>query len=207
MVKYKHRLLAAIVFLLAAASVAYAEFTPPTKEIPQNASGTYTLDTSHANIFFSANHLGFSNYYGRFNKMEGTLTFDATAPHRSVIEMKVYTGSVDTNNSEMDAKLQDASFLQSQNFPLATFTSTKVTKQGDDKGIITGNLTLLGVTKPITLHVDFNGYAVNQYTRTPTLGFSARGKFKRSDFGMISYIPDVSDEVSLIIEAEFNKLQ
>lgn len=205
MTKYKLLSLAAMAILFGFAQAANAEFTPPTKVFPAAATGNYTLDTHHANILFSASHMGFSNYFGRFNKMEGTLKFDAADVTKSTIDMKVYTASVDSNNSEMEAKFQSAEFLGSEKFPLAIFTSKKIEKLGDDKGRITGDLSLLGVTKPIVLDVTFNGYALNPYTKQPTMGFSAKGSFKRSDFGMIAYIPDVGDEVSLIVEAEFSK--
>lgn len=202
-INYRLLSLTAMAILLGFSAPVLAEFTPPTKKFPAEASGTYALDTSHANILFSANHMGFSNYFGRFNKMEGSMKFDASDVTKSTIYMKVYTASVDSNNSEMEAKFQDGQFLDTEKFPLATFTSKKIEKLSDDKGRITGDLSLLGVTKPITLDVIFNGYALNPYTKQPTMGFSAKGSFKRSDFGMIAYIPDVSDEVSLIVEAEF----
>lgn len=207
MAKHIFGIIAASLLMLGASTSAQAEFVPPSKAFPAEASGAYALDTAHANILFSANHLGFSNYFGRFNTMEGTLQFDAADVTKSSVNMKVHTASVDSNNSEMEAKFQDAQFLNSEKFPLATFISTKVEKLSADKGRITGDLTLLGVTKPITLDVTFNGYAVNPYTKAPTMGFSAKGTFKRSDFGMIAYLPDVGDDVSLIIEAEFSKTE
>jgi polyisoprenoid-binding protein YceI len=208
MIKYRLYIAAiiSVIFALAHAPTASA-FTPPTKNFPPEASGTYQVDTSHANILFSATHLGLSNYFGRFNKMDGTLKFDAKDVTKSTITMKVHAASVDSNNSEMEAKFQGAEFLNAEKFPVATFTSTKIEKLSDDKGRITGDLSLLGITKPIILDVVFNGYALNPYTKKPTLGFSAKGSFKRSDFGMIAYIPDVGDEVSLIIEAEFSKAE
>ncbi len=194
----------AALFVLSSAATSHASNTP-TKTFPPEASGSYQLDASHANILFSASHLGLSEYFGRFNKIEGTLKFDAVDVTKSSITMKVYAASVDSNNSEMEAKFQGADFLNAEKFPMATFTSKSIEKLTDSTGRITGDLTLLGTTKPLMLDVIFNGYMLNPYSKKPTLGFSAKGKFKRSDFGMIAYLPDVGDEVSLIIETEFAK--
>lgn len=186
-------------------TVAAQDFTPPTKTIPAEASGAYTLDKSHANLTASVMHMGFAGYPIRFNNFDATLDFDAADISKSKAKVTVHTGSADSNNSELEAKMQGKELFNTEKFPTATFTSTSITKTSDSKGTLVGDLTLLGVTKPITLDVTFNGYGVNPYSKSPTLGFSATGSFKRSDFGLSAYVPAVSDEVQLNIEAEFNK--
>lgn len=198
-------LLCALIAMFAVPTTAADDVTMPSTTFPPEATGTYTLDKSHAFVLSSVLHMGFSNYYIRFNQFDASLQFDAADVTKSKLDFTVHTGSADSHNSELEAKMQDTQFFNVSKFPTAHFTSTSIEKLSDRTGRITGNLTLLGITKPITLDVVFHGYAVNSFTQTPTLGFSATGSFKRSDFGMIAYVPMVGDEVTLRVETEFNK--
>ena len=179
-------------------------FTPPTTDLSKTPAGTYTLDKSHANIVFGVSHLGFSEYYSRFNDFDATLDFDPKNPENSSVNVTIQTASADANNKKMEDKYDGEKFFNATKFPVATFTSTKVEKLTDSTGKITGDLNLLGVTKPVTLDVTFNGSGMNPFAGKHTLGFSATGSFKRSEFGMKEYLPAVGDEVSLMIQAEFN---
>lgn len=189
---------------LAAGAWAAGGFTPPSTSLKEAKGGKYLLDKFHANIVFSVSHLGFSQYIGRFNALDGTLMFDAKTPEKSGVKITIDTHSVDTNNHKLEGKLRDALFLDSKQFPTASFTSTRLEKHSDTKGRLTGDLTLKGVTRPVVLDVTFNGAGLNPFAGTPTLGFSATGSFKRSDFGIKEYLPAVGDDIRLTIEVEFN---
>lgn len=177
----------------------------PTTSLDGVPSGKYTIDKSHANVLFFVSHLGFSTYTGRFNAIDGTLFFDATDPQMSAVKVSVDTSSVDTNNTVLEEKLRGDQWFDVKDFKSATFTSTKVVKLSETKGKITGDFSLRGVTRPLTLDVTFNAAGENPFTSAQVLGFSATGSFKRSEFGMKEYLPFVGDTVDLRIEAEFNQ--
>ena len=161
------------------------------------------IDNSHTNVLFGLSHMGFSQYYGRFNVITGTLEFDAKAPEKSKLDVKIDIASIDTNSAELEKKLVGADWFDAAKFPSATFVSTKVEKTSATKGKVTGDLTIHGVTKPVVLDVTFNGAGQNPIAAVPQLGFSATTQIKRSDFGVAQYVPMVGDEVTLTIESEF----
>src|SRR6202012_5119789 len=114
------------------------------------------------------------------------------------------TASVDTGFPARDTDLKSEKFLDVVKYPQMRFESTKGTVDADQTLRIDGQLTLHGVTKPLTLHAKLNKAAPNPFDKRPTLGFSATGLLKRSDFGIATYIPMIGDEVSIAIDAEFN---
>ncbi len=190
--------------VLTACSAIAANYTPPGTSLENVQSGTYNLDTSHANIIFGINHMGFSNYYGRFNTIDGSLNFDAKSPEKSSVKITVDVGSIDTNNAKLQGELKGDQWFDTAKFPTATFTSTKLEKLTATTGKLYGDLTLHGVTKPIVLDVTLNGAGQNVMMAVPELGFGATAVIKRSDFGVSQYIPMVGDEVTLMIQAEFH---
>lgn len=174
------------------------------KEIPR---GKYTLDLAHANILFKISHLGFSTFIGRFDAFEATLDFRSNKLEKSKLAVKIDPASVNTKVEKLDEHLRGADFFDTATYPEAGFKSTKIEKIDDRTGKVTGDLTLHGVTKPVTLDVTFYGGAPNPLSKKMTLGFSARGLINRSDFGMTKYVPMVGDTVALVIEAEFNQAE
>jgi polyisoprenoid-binding protein YceI len=190
--------------LTAIAAGAALAFTPPTTDLGNTPSGQYSLDKNHANILFGVSHLGFSTYYSRFNDFDATLDFNPKNPEQSRLNVTIKTASADANNPKMETKYDGAKFFQTARYPVATFTSSGIKQLSNNTGTVTGDLTLLGVTKPVTLNVTFNGAGMNPFAGVHTLGFSATGSFKRSDFGMTEYLPAVGDDVQLMIQAEFN---
>lgn len=163
------------------------------------------LDRSHIYIGFQVTHIGFSTVHGRFNDATGEVAFDKDKPEASAVSATIQTKSVDTNFEARDKHLRTADFFDSEKFPTMTFKSTKVEKTGENTGRMTGELTLLGVTKPVTLDVKFTRIAEHPfpaYKKVLTAGFSARGKIKRSEFGMTKFIPALSDEIELLIDVE-----
>ncbi len=166
------------------------------------ATDKYAFDPAHTQILFSISHLGFSHSHGRFNTFDGSFAFDEKAPASSAINVSIDTGSIDMGSKEWDDAVKAEALLNAKKFPKMTFRSTSVAVTGDKTGIVTGDLTLLGVTKPVTLDVTYNKSGNHPYTKNMLAGFTATGTLKRSDFGMIKYLPDVGDEVSITIEVE-----
>lgn len=190
--------------------------TPEAPAVEVNApSGEYALDANHSTITVRAQHFGLAYYTLRFNKVAGTLNFNAEAPAQSTIQATVDVTSLDTpytGNRDFDSELQNSSWLDAAGFTTATFTSTTVEQTGPNTARVTGDLTLRGQTHPITLDVTYNG----SHSPHPmgmqisSIGFSAHGTFQRSQYGINELIPragndGVSDQVELIIEAEFNR--
>jgi polyisoprenoid-binding protein YceI len=177
------------------------------KDTVKAPSGTYKLETEHSLVLFSVLHLGLTDYYGRFDKLEGTLTFDGTAPEKSATSITIDTSSVDTPSARLNDTLKDGSVFSSAQFPTATFKSTAITRTGPDTGRIEGTLTMKGITKPVVLDAVFRGGAFNPLTGKYAIGFHATTTIKRSDFDMTSAIWSsfVSDDVTLNIEAMFEQ--
>jgi polyisoprenoid-binding protein YceI len=171
--------------------------------IPTDAQAqTYTLDPLHTSVIWNAGHFGFSAPHGIFSNIKGTLVIDEATTANSMVEATVPVTLVATGIEKFDDHLLGSDFFKADQFPTATFKSTSVEKTGDKTAKVTGDLTLLGVTKPVVLNVTFNKKGENPFSKKPTIGFMATGNLKRSDFGMTYAIPGVSDEVTLRIEAE-----
>ena len=168
------------------------------------AAETYTIDPSHTNVEWSIDHFGFSKPNGKFNAPEGSVTLDQAKPENSKVTVTFKTDNLTTGVPKLDEHLKTKDFFDVAQFPTATFTSDKVEVTGKDTALVHGNLTLHGVTKPITLNVHLNKVAENMMKK-PTAGFSATATIKRSDFGISAYIPNLGDEVALNIQAEANQ--
>lgn len=193
---------------LAFSAIAYAAPAEGPSTAPGAApSGSYVLDPGHTTVMFSLKHMGYSNYYGRFNDTAGTLEFDSKAPEKSKLNVTIKTASIDTNHPKLEAELKGDQWLDAGKYPTITFTNTTIQKLSDTKGKLTGNLTLHGITKPVTLDVTFNGAGKNPLNQADMLGFSATGSLKRSDFGVSQYVPMVGDALTLTIETEFMRKQ
>lgn len=168
------------------------------------APETYTLDPMHTNIVWSANHVGFSNPSGKFATVSGSLVLDEAAPANSKVTVEIDPASIVTGLPKFDEHLKSKDFFNVVQFPKASFVSDKVEVTGKDTAKVTGNLTLLGVTKPVVLDVKLNKIGENPFSKVKTAGFSAKTTIKRSEFGMNYGIPAVSDDVVLSIESEAN---
>ncbi|MFH1555824.1 MAG: YceI family protein [Pseudomonadota bacterium] len=164
-------------------------------------AGTYVLDPGHSRVSWSVTHLGFSTYTGLLPAAEGTLVLDPAAPEKSTLTVTLHTGKVGTLDPALDQHLKSAEFFNVEKFPTATFKATQIVANGKTAKI-TGDLTLLGVTKPVTLDATFNKAGTNPLDKTYSIGFDAKAVIKRSDFGMKTHVPAVSDEVTLQIETE-----
>jgi len=162
---------------------------------------TYELDPAHTFPYFSISHLGFSTMRGRFNTTSGTITMDKQKGTGSV-EVEIDVNSVDTAFAKRDEHLRGPDFFNATEFPKMTYKSTKVTFNKDDSAVVEGNLTLMGVTKPLTLNVEKITCGVHPFNKKEMCGFDATATIKRSDFGVKYGLPAIGDEVTMHIEAE-----
>ncbi len=172
--------------------------------VASHAAPVYQFDKTHTNITWSANHFGFSNPSGKWMDVDGSLELDEQTPANSKVDATITIGSLITGYDKFDAHLKSADFFDAEKFPTARFVSTKVTPTGANTANVDGNLTLHGVTKPVTLMVTLNKIGENPINKKKTAGFSATTTLKRSDFGINYAIPGVSDEVKIAIETELN---
>lgn len=163
----------------------------------------YVIDTkgAHASINFRIQHLGFSWLTGRFDRFTGTYSYDEAAPEASKVSVEIETASVNSNHAERDKHLRNADFLDVGKFPKATFVSKKVEPTGDGKAKITGDLTLRGVTKEITIDAAFVGGGADPWGGTRT-GFTGTTKLALADFGITFDLGPASKEVELSLEVE-----
>ena len=165
--------------------------------------GEYQLDAAHATLLFKVDHMGFSTFVGRFNHFDAQLNFDPDTPTRSSLEATVDMTSVDVNNAKFEKALNGSFWLNTKQFPQAYFKTESAQEIAPQHLRFKGNLTFLGTTKAIYVDVHVKGAADNLLTGRYTLGFSASATFKRSDFGLSTFIPTVGDDIELEIHAEF----
>ena len=185
-------------FRLAASALALSLLTAPALAEPV----AYDFDKSHANLSFTYDHLGYSTTDGRFGDWDGTLLIDKDTPANSSIEFTINIDSLDTFWAERDTHLKSPDFFDAAKFPQATFKSTAVEQTGENQLEVTGDLTLKGITKPVTLTVDVKAMGEHPMAKKPAAGFAVSTVIKRSDFGMDMFVPYVGDEVTVTFHAE-----
>lgn len=166
-------------------------------------SGSYSVDPTHGYINLHYNHLGFSRPTIRVTGFEADLTYDAKNVTNSVVNVSMEAKSLDSGVEKFDGHLYGEKFFDVAKYPSITFASTNVEDAGDGKLAINGDLTVKGITKPVTLNATLNKAAVNPIKKVPALGFSATTTINRSAWGLGEYVPMVSDEVDILIEIEF----
>ena len=179
---------------------------------PAMAGDIYVFERGHAAILFSWNHLGLSRQTGRFTDYEGSLELDVDNPEASRLDVRIKAASLATGFDALDRQLKTADYFNVAAHPALTFQSTAVKRTGDKTADVTGDLTILGVTKPVTLAVVLNfagthplGDINPAYRERRAAGFGATARIKRSDWGMDRATPLVSDEIEIAIESEFLK--
>jgi polyisoprenoid-binding protein YceI len=165
------------------------------------APETFTLDGMHSFPRFSYSHFGFSVQMSRFNHTTGTVVLDKAAKTAKV-DIVIDTKSVDTGNDTFNEHIQGEDFLDTGKYPTATFKSTKVVFDGDKPASIEGNLTLKGVTKPVTLKVTSYQAMPHPMVKKDAIGANATVTVKRTDFNMGKYAPYVGDDVTIDIAVE-----
>ena len=169
-----------------------------------SANSTYVIDTAGVHYYagFQISHLGFSTMHGRFDTLSGTIKYDDAEPINSQVSITIKASSINTNMAKRDAHLKSPDFFNVEEFADITFVSTKLVKTGEKKAKMTGNLTMMGVTRSITLDTTLINIGANPFSKAPTAAWSARGKIKRSDFGSKYGAPAIGNEVTLIIDIE-----
>ena len=188
--------------LAAALMLAPAAQAQITKVPAEVKAGVYNADPGHTKVTWSLSHFGFSTYVGQFAAVKAVLKVDPKAPEAADLQVTIDTASVGTLNSALDTHLKSADFLDVTKFPTATFKSTSVKSTGAGTADVTGDLTLHGVTKPVTLQVTFTQGGVNPINKAYQIGFQAKTVLKRSEFGIKTYAPALGDDVTLQIDTE-----
>ncbi len=168
----------------------------------QAATQDYQLDANHTSIIVSWSHFGFSHPTASIPGATGTLTFDEKHPETASVNVSIPVSGIDTFVPALTKEFQAADYFDTSKYPTATFKSTKVIALGHHRYDVQGNLTLKGVTQPVTLHATLNKLGQHPMVKKAAVGFDATGTLKRSAFGIDKYIPAVSDEVNLTLSTE-----
>lgn len=197
----RHLFLATLLALSASGAAA----ADPTVHDPTRVpAGQYALDPRHASLVVKVPHMGgFSRYTMRFNRLDGSFSFDPAAWQATKVSITVDPKSIDSEDNLFNKTI--AGWFEPDRYPTIQFSSTAVTADGEGHGQLTGDLTFHGVTKPVTLDVQFNGYGSGFPISGPRMGFSGMGKIKRSEFGVNGGRPFAGDVVDLLFEVEFVK--
>ncbi|MEL6857613.1 MAG: YceI family protein [Pseudomonadota bacterium] len=175
------------------------------------ASGLYELEKTHAFLTWTVQHNGISGYTVNFTDFDADLVFDAETPANSQLSVSINPLMMNTNYPDAEKKVDwetelatDPRFMNAEEFPTISFTSTGVEQTGDFEGTVSGDLTFLGVTKPVTLNVSYGGVANPPwFGQRDVIGFTASTTLNRSDFGQTSLAGVISDEVEIEFSGEF----
>ncbi len=203
-VSHKLRLL---FLLLSCTAVAQASQASDLSDLP---SGLYELDKTHASIVWKIDHMGMSTYVGRFTDFDIILDLDATNYKNSSAQATIKTNSVSTEypypeKTDFNQELATGkSWFNANQFPEITFKSSSLTVIDAKQAMLEGELTLLGVSKPVTLNLTLNDALTSHpFKDKPAIGFSATTTIKRKDWGLVKFLPAIGNEVQIEIEAEF----
>ena len=161
----------------------------------------YTIDPSHTYVSFAINHLGFSTMRGKFNQQSGSMTYDPAAKKASVM-IEIDAGSIVTGHTKRDEHLSSPDFLNVVENPTISFKSTKTSWSGNKLATVTGDLTIMGVSKPVTLDVTSINCGTHPFNKKDMCGFDAEASIKRTDFGVNYGMPAIGEVLDLNIELE-----
>ena len=170
-------------------------------------SNSYTLDASHSQIVFSYDHLGYSTTYGMFSGFEGEIEFNQEDPAASSVNVSFPVRTMLTGWEARFDHFMSGDFFDAAEDEMVTFTSTSIEVTGDDTALITGDLTLKGITKPVVLDTTLNQVGMHPMAEMPWAGFDATATILRSDFEVGAFAPFVSDEVDIVISIEAMQAQ
>jgi polyisoprenoid-binding protein YceI len=165
----------------------------------------FAVDPTHTSIIFGISHFGYSFTYGRFNKASGSFALQPGKPEATTFQLNIDSASIDTNDAKRDDHLRGPDFLNTGEFPAITFKSTKVTPKKTEEGItlqVAGELTMHGVTRPVTLELQKLGEGPGPGGGDFRTGFNCQTKLKRTEFGMTKMVGPVGDEVAIMISFE-----
>lgn len=164
--------------------------------------GQYALDRDHAALLFKVSHLGFAKYVGRFERFDVSLDFDADNPEAARVDAVIDMTSLDVANDPFANTLMGPNWFDAGQYPEAFFRSTGIEVIGENTGVMTGELTMHGVTNPVTMEVTFNGGGRDRLRSAYVIGLSAVSEIDRRDFGVDRFTGFVGNKVELEIEAE-----
>lgn len=162
----------------------------------------YKIDPTHTATVFSWNHFGFSTPSANFSDIQGVIKVDNAKPANSSVNVTIPLSSVNTNVPALDKEFQEEAWFNAAKYPNITFKSTKVETKDKKYFKITGDLTVKGVTKPVVLDAVLNKQGEHPMAKVPAIGFNATTSFKRSDFGLGNYVPNVGDKITVNITTE-----
>lgn len=192
-----------------AGCISWASAKSPFNDMPE---GVYALDLNHASVVWKVSHLGLSNYVARFADFDAAIDYDPSDITKSTVTAKINPMSIQTaypNAQEKDFDnilATDKSWFNAAEFASIDFVSTSIEMTGEKTAVMQGNLTFLGLSKAVLLDVTFNGAMLKApFSSKPTMGFSATTTIKRTDWGMDKSVPNIGDEVEVMIEGEFVK--
>ncbi|MEX1235438.1 MAG: YceI family protein [Roseovarius sp.] len=187
--------------LFAAAATAAALTATNAAAAPE----AYTLQPSHSQVMFTYDHLGYSTTYNMFAGWEGQIMFDKEDPANSSVEVSIPLSSLYTGWEARFEHFMKDEFFGAEDGDMVTFKSTSIEVTGDDEAIITGDLTMNGITKSVQLETELNMEGQHPMEDKPWIGFDAETTIKRSDFGVGAYAPNISDELDVEISIEAGK--
>jgi len=177
----------------------------PGANISEAPAGVYKSEATHAYITFQYLHQGFARPTLRWNEFDATISLDPTNPTASTLSVTIDPASIDSGVEKFDKYLVSGDFFDVAAHPEITFVSKELSQGLTGRGKLTGDLTMKGITKPVTLDVTLNKVGENFRSKVPMFGISATGKLKRSDWDLGLYTPNVGDDVDITIEVEFVK--
>jgi polyisoprenoid-binding protein YceI len=197
----------AALLVLASPAVAAQPADHLSGKIEPVIAGTYAVEPGHTQVAFSVSHMGISPYTGWFSGASGTLVIDPAAPAKAALSVEIPIASVSTTSDKLTDELKSADWFDAAKFPTASFRSTSVRLNGRDAAEVSGTLTLHGVSRPVVMTAKLFGATPNAMSHAPSIGFTGRMVIRRSEFGVSKYVPLVSDEVELVINAAFEKAE
>lgn len=184
-----------------------AKMQKPAADLSELPSGTYKSEQGHAYVAFTYWHQGYTKPILRWGETNATIVFDNENPENSTLEVTIPVSSIDSGVPKFDEHLVSADFFDAENYPTITFTSTNVKQVLQGKGSVTGEMTIKGITKPVTFTGQINKVGKNFRSGVDMFGVSATAGVKRSDFNVDKYAPNVGDNVEIMIEVEFQKVE
>jgi|SRR5438067_4860385 len=168
-------------------------------------AGTYKVEPTHTRVQFTVSHLGFTDWWGDFTGVSGTLALDPARLGASRVDIAIPVASVSTTNATLDGELRSADWFDAARFPTIRFASTRIVRTGPARASLYGTLTLHGATRLVVLDARFVGAGRNPLSKVYTIGFNATATIRRSDYGVKMDVPMVGDETAIRISAAFEK--
>ena len=178
---------------------------PANKDASKITPGAYSIEPNHTRVVFGVSHKGFTTFFGEFRKLTGGATLDPKNLAATKVDLTVPVATITTQIPVLDEELRSKPWFDAATWPNITFKSTSVKQTGPGAADVTGDFSFHGVTKPLVLHVKFNGSGMDLNEKAEIAGFTVTGSFKRSDYNFKTDVPLISDDVELNIQAAFKK--